>query len=265
MAFEYDGHWALVTGASSGIGEAFAHALAQRHMNLLLSARRRDRLQGLAQALRRDHGVSAEALPADLSRTQGADELAMAVRDKGVEVHLLVNNAGFGSYGGFETLPAAREQGQVQVNCASVVCLAHAFLRGMQVRGRGGIINVASTAAFQPTPGMAVYGATKAFILHFSEALWAENRDRGVHVLALCPGATKTRFFAALGNPDIERSLLKTRMMAPEAVVEDALRAMEQGRSYKVTGALNYLGAVSTRLGPRALVARMADKVINAR
>jgi len=206
MGFAYRGNWALVTGASSGIGEAFARELGARGMNVALSARSRGRLQGVAAELRERHGVDARVLVADLAHPRGADELVQAVHAQGVDVYLLVNNAGFGSYGRFETLPPAREQGQVQVNCASLVRLAQAFLPGMQARASGGVINVASTAAFQPTPGMAVYGATKAFVLHFSEALWAENRPRGVRVLALCPGATRTRFFEALGASVCTRS-----------------------------------------------------------
>lgn len=265
MDFAYRDQWALVTGASSGIGEAFARALAARGMHLLLTARRRERLQALADELAARHGVETRALPADLAAAAGVEALIADVGAAQVPVHLLVNNAGFGSYGRFETLPPEREQAQVQVNCASLVRLAHAFLPAMQQRGAGAVVNLASTAAFQPTPGMAVYGATKAFVLHFSEALWAENRARGVRVLALCPGGTRTEFFAALNDPSMQHHLPQARMMSAERVVAQALRALERGRSYKVNGALNYLGAVSTRLGPRALVARVAARVMAVR
>ncbi len=265
MGFRYRDHWALVTGASSGIGEAFALELAALGMNLLLTARRHDLLQTLAGDLVRRHGIEARALPADLSTPDGLEQLVAAVDAEGVPVHLLVNNAGFGSYGRFDSLPPEREQAQVQVNCASVVRLARACLPAMLERGDGGIINVASTAAFQPTPGMAVYGATKAFVLHFSEALWAENRARGVRVLALCPGGTRTGFFEALNDPSMQFRLPQARMMTSERVVAEALRALERGRSYRVNGALNYVATLSTRLGPRGLVARAAARVMGVR
>jgi short-subunit dehydrogenase len=235
---------ALVTGASSGIGAAFARALAARGCRLVLVARSKDKLEAVAAAL----PVETEVLAADLSQP------GVTLRPRS-SVDILINNAGVGAYGRFEETPDP--SAQIQLNCASLVRLTQAFLPPMLERKSGVIINVASTAAFQPVPYMAVYGATKAFVLSFSEALWAETRGRGVEVLALCPGATETEFFATAGEGAAVGSREK-----PERVVARALRAVEAGRSYVISGRKNYLLAHTSRLLPRATSARLTERVM---
>jgi len=261
MMFQYQGKTALITGASGGIGTAFARALTARGANVILVARSEGRLRALADELARDHGVRAEAIAVDLTREDAARELRAAVDARGLAVDLLINNAGFGTYGPFETLAAERAGAEVALNVAAVVDLTHLFLPAMLAQGDGAVINVASTSAFQPLPYMAVYGATKAFVLSFSEALWAECRGRGVRVLALCPGPTATEFFDVVGTDD---GVVGQRRTAAQ-VVTTALRALERGRPSVVDGWANYLLAQTPRLAPRGLVARLAERVTRPR
>lgn len=265
MSYSYHDKTALITGASSGIGTAFARALASRGMHLILVARSEGRLQALAEELGGNYGVRTAVVKADLAAPDAVDTIRQAIRQKGLRVDMLVNNAGFGTYGRFETLPAERERDEILVNTLAVVELTRAFLPTMQEAGDGAVINVASTSAFQPTPLMATYGATKAFVLSFSEALWAENRNRGVGVLALCPGPTSTAFFEAVDSSDFQGPPLPALTMTAGQVVNRALHALQRGRSYVVPGPLNYLGALSTRLGPRSLVARLTERVMSTR
>lgn len=199
--FEYRGKVALITGASMGIGAAFARELAARGMNLVLVARSVDRLQALADELTPRHGIRVEVVPADLSQPDAGRAIAETCSRLGLEVHLLVNNAGFGTSGPFHTISPERERDEVMVNVLAVVDLTHRFLPGMRARKAGGIINVASTAAFQPIPYLAVYAASKAFVLSFSEALWAECQEEAVRVLALCPGPGGHAVFRAHAAP----------------------------------------------------------------
>jgi uncharacterized protein len=251
---------ALVTGASSGIGAAFARALAARGAHLVLVARSADKLQALAAELAGRHGIRALALPADLARPGAGAALGQELSRRGVTVDVLVNNAGFATWGPFETASPEREREEVQLNVAAVVDLCHAFYPGMLARGRGAVVNVASTAAFQGVPGMAVYAATKAFVLSFSEALWHEGRGRGVAVTALCPGATDTAFFDVAG---VEGAMLNRAR--PEPVVEAALAALSRGRSLVVPGAGNALLAAVSRLSPRSVATRAAAAVVRPR
>ncbi len=251
---------ALVTGASSGIGEAFARALAARGAHLVLAARSAAKLEALAAELSARHGIRASAIPADLARPGAAGELAREIQARALVVDALINNAGFATYGPFESTSPEREREEVQLNVAAVVELCHAFLPGMLARGQGAIVNVASTAAFQPVPYMAVYGATKAFVLSFTEALWYEARERGVSVLALCPGATETRFFEVAQAPGLFPSREK-----PEAVVERALRALARGRAHVIPGLGNELLVQSARFAPRSGVTRMAASMMRPR
>ncbi len=261
--FDYRGGMALITGASSGIGEAFARALAARGMSVALVARSEDKLQTLAASLVRDHGIRAEVIAADMSQPGAAQALLAETQARDLRVHLLVNNAGFATYGPFDTLDPARDHEEVLVNVAAVVDMAHAFLPQMVERGTGGIINVASTVAFQPMPYMAVYGASKAFVLSFSEALWAENRARGIRVLALCPGATKTAFFDVADTDEARVGPMDT----PEHVVDVALKGLERGRSSIISGpnALNAVLAQTPRFSPRSLVARTTERMLRPR
>jgi len=251
------GSTALVTGASSGIGSAFAGALAARGLDIVLVARSGDRLVELARRLTAAHGVRAEVVVADLGQPGAADQVRAEVERRGLTVDVLVNNAGFATHGPFETLDPARDREEVAVNVGAVVDLAHAFLPGMAARGRGALVNVASTAAFQPVPWMAVYGATKAFVLSFSEALAEEYRGRGVRVLALCPGATATAFFDVVGSEAAVGDL-----RTPEQVVATAMRALDRGRPVAVDGARNALVAQLPRFLPRALTARVAGRAV---
>src|SRR6516225_9551037 len=236
---QYAGKTALITGASSGIGAAFARALAAQGTHLILVARSEAKLRDLATDL-------------------AAQQVFAATQQRGLTVDLLINNAGFATYGAFDRLDAEREQQEVLLNVAAVVDLTHRFLPAMLARGSGAIINVASTSAFQPTPYMAVYGASKAFVLSFSEALWAEYRSKGIRVLALCPGRTRTDFFKVVGTEEAGLVARET----PEKVVRVALRGLERGRPSVISGSQNWLMANAVRFAPRALVARMGERLI---
>lgn len=256
--FDFRGKTALVTGASSGIGRAFAYALARRGAKLLLIARSHDKLRELAVELRRDYTCDADFLTVDLSATGAVHTIGHHLKATGTVVDILINNAGFAAYGRFETIPWTRQRDEVLVNCMAAIELTHLLLPGMQARSDGVVINVASTAAFQPDPYMAVYGATKAFLLSFSEAVWAENRHRGIRVVALCPGATQTAFFdvvgakeAAVGTP-----------MPVASVVQDALWALDRNRSYRIVGTQNRLLANLQRRLSREMSARLVEKIL---
>lgn len=257
--FTYQGKTALITGASSGIGQTFARVLAERSMSVVLVARSEERLRTLATELSEQHGIRAEVIVADLSREQAAREILQEVQQRGLVIDLLVNNAGFATNGFFEKLSPETDHRQVMVDVTAVVDLTHAFIPMLLERSPGAaIINVASTAGFQPLPYMAVYAASKAFVLSFSQALGEEYRTRGLHVLALCPGPTDTPFFDIAGE-----SASFGRKRKPEQVVATGLRALERGNSVVVDGFTNALMAQLARLSPRQLVVRGAAQ--NAR
>ncbi|WP_376795773.1 SDR family NAD(P)-dependent oxidoreductase [Thermogemmatispora sp.] len=262
MAYDYRGKTALITGASSGIGLAFAQALAARGMHLVLVARSEERLRRLAAELHQRHGVRTEVVALDLSREGAATQLAQAVQERGLAIDLLINNAGFGTYGPFDEQAAEREHEEIMLNVAALVDLTHRLLPPMLARGEGAIINLASLAAFLPIPHMAVYAATKAFVLSFSQALWAEYRRRGLRVVAVCPGPVATNFFAVMGT---SQEGMPGLILAPEQVVAASLHALERGRSQVVPGLLNKLMAFSTRLVPRTLGARVAGSFLPRR
>ena len=259
--FTYQGKTALITGASSGIGRAFAHALARRGMSVILVARSEGRLRALASELSERHGVRAEVIPADQSRQDAIAHIQHEVQQRGLAIDLLVNNAGFATNGHFETLSPERDHEQVMVDVTAVVDLTHAFMPTLLERSPGAaIINVASTAAFQPLPYMAVYGASKAFVLSFSQALAEEYRTRGLRVLALCPGSTDTTFFDVAGE-----SASFGRRRSAEQVVATGLRALERGRTVVIDGFFNMLGAQLTRFFPRPFITRMAGLSVRPR
>jgi short-subunit dehydrogenase len=258
--FVYQGKTALITGAASGIGEAFARELARRGMHLAVVGRSRDRLQALAEELVERHQTQVEIIVADLSLEGMASRIQSHVEGRGLQVHVLINSAGFGVHGHFETLDPQRDRQQVMVDVAAVVDLTHAFVPSMVVRGSGAIVNVASTAAFQPLPYMTVYGASKAFVLSFSEALAEEVRGRGVRVLALCPGATQTAFFGVAGE---DASIGRRR--TPQQVVSTGLQALETGQSVVVDGMINAVVAQAPRFLPRPLVAWIAGQQLRPR
>jgi short-subunit dehydrogenase len=221
---------ALVTGASSGIGEAFARALSRRGYELVLVARRADRLEALAGEL----PGRAHVLPCDL--VAEARSLPAEVANLGVAVDLLVNNAGFGTYGRFLDTDPERDAQQVRLNCEAIVTLTHAFLPGMVERGRGGVITVASTAGMQPLPYEAVYSATKAFARAFSDALHQEMRGTGVKILAVNPGPVPTEWQEVAGYRDDHRPRGVPGKIGPDQVVEEALVAFDRGRRSVIPG-----------------------------
>jgi short-subunit dehydrogenase len=250
----------LITGASSGIGEVFARKLAARGRNVLLVARSEDKLVTLCNELGRSNSIRAQYVALDLSRRETPERLFEEAKKRGLTVDLLINNAGFGSMGEFGTLDLARELNMIDLNIKSLVELTHRFLAPMIERKQGAIINVASTAAFQAVPFMATYAATKAFVLSFSEALWEENRPRGVHVMALCPGVTETNFFEAARGKKPPARVAQT----PEEVVDVALRGLARRKAVVVSGWTNLFMVESERLVPRALVTRMAGRMMRA-
>jgi short-subunit dehydrogenase len=236
---------AVVTGASSGIGAAFARALARRGHRLVLVARRRERLEQLATEL-----GGAEIIAADLGEAAEVEAVAAQLLVFG-DVELLVNNAGFGTRGRFEALDAGRELGMVRLNVVAPVTLAHRLLPGMIARRAGGIINIASIGAFQPVPFMATYGGTKAFVLSWSEALSEELRGSGVRVLCVCPGPTATEFFDIADMAEMRKM---PHVMPADELVTRALDAFDDGRAVLTPGAINWLGAFAVRWAPRMLV-----------
>ena len=257
---EFRGSRALVTGASSGIGAVFARELAALGADLVLVARSRDKLEALATELRERAHVSVHVEAADLAQPGAGHALAARLGEQDLRIDVLVNNAGFALFGPLHEADQQRIAQEVQLNVATLTELTYALLPGMRARDRGAIVNVASTAAFQPVPYMAVYGATKAYVLSLTEALWAETRGTGVRVTALCPGATDTAFFdTASDNASLGRR------MAPAQVVAAAFRALDRGRSTVVPGLGNRLLTVATRAVPRQSVARMAARTMRPR
>jgi len=253
------GKWALVTGASAGIGVALARELAVGGTNLVLTARRRDRLEKLAQELSAANRIRVEIVAADLAQPAAPQEIFAFTQTKQLAIELLINNAGFGAYGGLANVEMQRLLDMVQVNCSAVVHLTRLYLPDMLRRRRGDILIVASTASFQAVPYISTYAATKAFDLFFAEGLAEEVRPYGVRVCALCPGSTETEFQQVAGQSGIVAAM-KNRETA-EKVARVGLQALAAGKSYVISGTRNYLGAHSQRLVPRALVTRIAAKM----
>jgi short-subunit dehydrogenase len=253
----YADQWALVTGASSGIGAEFARQLAARGMHLVLTARRSEQLQQLAAELHQTHGTKTVLIIADLAVPTEPERILKEIAERGLTLELLVNNAGFGVVAEIEQTDVHRLLEMLRVNISALVELTLRVLPGMLQRGHGGIINVASVAAFQPVGYMGAYAATKAFVLHFSESLWAEARDRGVTVMALCPGTTRTEFFKVSGVPNwLERhSFQEVR-----TVVRTALKGLDKRRSYIVSGWKNYILSLLVRIATRATVVKESMK-----
>ena len=243
----------LITGASSGIGEVFARELAKRKHNLFLIARSEDKLRDLCKELSDAHGVRADFLATDLGKPDGPTKVCEESQRLGIDIDVLINNAGFGSMGDFSQLPIERELEMVDLNIRGLVEMTHRFLAPMRERRRGTIINVSSTAGAQPIPFMSTYAATKAFVTSFSEAIAEENRPFGIHVFALCPGATKTSFFEA---GKIEQPVAVKGFQTPEEVVATALAAIGSGRSKVTSGWINWLVATAANVIPNSLIAK---------
>jgi len=253
---------ALVTGASSGIGAALARRLARDGHHLGLVARRVERLEALAAELRDRHRVEAHVLAADLVRAGAVRALADDVARRGLVVDWLVNNAGFGTLGRFHELPLARELEEIRLNVEALVELTGRFLPGMVARGRGAVVNVSSVGGFVPSPYMATYTATKAFVLSFSEALAAELESTGVRVLCVCPGFTRTEF---QGHVDVDTSHVPgMAWMSADAVADEAVRAVGRG-FVVVNGAMNRILTTALKFVPRSLAARSSALLLKPR
>ena len=251
----------LITGASSGIGAAFARKLAARGRNVLLIARSEDKLIALCNELGRLTSIRAQYVALDLQQPDAAAQLFEETKKRELEIDMLINNAGFGSMGDFVKLDLDRELEMIQLNVRAVVDVTHRFLGPMRERNGGTIINVASTASFQAVPYMATYAATKAFVLSFSEAIGEENRLHGIHVMALCPGVTETKFFEAA---KIDRPPMRVSQ-TPEEVVDTALRGLARQKSVVISGWTNWLTVEAERIAPRSVVTKVAARVLRSR
>jgi len=252
--FTYKGSTAIITGASKGLGLVFAEELATRGVDLVLIARSKDALEILAARLAARHGVKCYVIAADLAEPRAIDDIFAELSEQGLLVDLLINNAGLGLSGHFLDHDHSNEQASIQVNVQALVGLSHRFGQTMSVRGRGGIINIASNSAFQPLPYMATYAASKAFVLHFGEALQHELAPRGVRVMTACPGPTATSFFEGTPTTMSDRSF-----DTPAMVVRGILRAFDQGKAVAYPGRSSVRFATwLPRLLPRRLVVRLA-------
>lgn len=256
---EWSGKWALVTGASAGIGKALAEELARQGAHLVLTARRRERLEELAQQLSSVHKIQARIFIADLAQPDAPEKIHQFTNDQRIEIELLINNAGFGAYGEFPTVDSRRLTDMVQVNCAAVVQLTRLYLPGMVARGHGGVLIVASTASFQSVPYISTYAATKAFDLIFAEGLAEEMKPHGVRVCALCPGSTDSEFAEVAGQTHVAAT--RRNRETAEKVARTGLRALAEGKSYVVSGARNYLGVLGQRLLPRRVITRVVARM----
>jgi short-subunit dehydrogenase len=251
------GSTALITGGSSGLGEALARGLAERGHGVTLVARREEPLRALADELAERHGVRAEAIACDVSDPAARDRLAAELQRLGLDVEILVNNAGFGIYKPFVESDRERELEQVRVNTEAVVDLTARWFPAMVERGRGAVLVTASTAAFQPLPGNAGYAAAKGFALGFAEALHHEARGTGVAVTTVCPGPMRTGFQDASDAHDFAKGLPGVMWRSAEDVAEAALKGLERGRRVVVPGLPNRIGATLGRFSPRPVVMRV--------
>jgi uncharacterized protein len=254
MHKEWQGRWALVTGASAGIGAALARELAAGGTHLVLTARRRERLDELARQLRNSHSIETHVFVADLAKPDAPEKIYDFTRHKGLAIDLLINNAGFGQYGELTQVETQRLLDMIQVNCTAVVHLTRLFLPDMIARRRGDILILGSTASFQAVPYISTYAATKAFDLLFAEGLAEEMKPHGIRVCALCPGSTESEFHRVAG----QEKFTQKKMETSEKVTRTGLQALAAGKSYVISGWGNYWGAHSQRIVPRRLVTRIA-------
>jgi short-subunit dehydrogenase len=250
---------ALITGASSGIGADMARLFASKGYALVLVARTETALNALADNLRASHGVAVSVVARDLSQPDAAQAVYEKIRQANITVDVLVNNAGYASYGPFVQADLRNEMNEMQVNMLALTALTRLFLPGMVERGYGGILNVASTAAFVPGPGMAVYYATKAFVLSFSEALAQEVHGAGIHVTALCPGATQSAFFDRAKMQDSR--FIRGHMMQSAEVARAGYEGLMHGKAVVIPGRRNQLLALTPRFFPRGMVARASARL----
>lgn len=257
---DYEGQWALVTGASAGIGASFARKLAQKGANIILVARREDKLKALAQEITQRYNVQVHVVAMDLGAPNASQQLFAKVQSLGLRVQLLVNNAGMGVIGRLNDTDFERNRQMIHLNVNALSELTQLFLPAMLEAKKGAIFNLASTASFQPLPYMAQYAASKAFVLSFTEALSAEYRKSGVRFLAVCPGATESEFFSVAGinTPDLA-------LDTPETVVTQSLRAMKGGKISVICGHWsNYLLAQLNRFFPRFITVYMSEIIMRS-
>lgn len=250
------GQWALVTGASSGLGRDFAALLAEYHVNLVLCARRAAPMEADAEQLRQEYGVRVEVMPADLSRSEEREGLFRQLSHRGIHIDILINNAGFGLYGAYADTEWARLDQMLQLDVVGLSHLTSLFLPGMRARACGYILQVASLAAYQATPGYASYSAAKAYVLHMGEALNQELRRSGVYVTVLSPGATETEFLRVSGQKATVYQQLF--MMKSKPVARMGLQALQRGKMSVVPGQLNNVSVQLLRVTPRVLQAKLA-------
>jgi short-subunit dehydrogenase len=254
---DYKNKTAVVTGASAGLGVEYAKELASRGCNLVLVARRKDRLDALGAQIVKDHGVSVDTVSLDLSSPGAAKKLVAALKKLPVETDILINNAGFGTTGRFVSNDGAKVTEEINLNVTTLVDLTHALLPAMLKRNSGAIVNIASTAAYQPLPGLAVYAATKAFVLSFTSAVWGETKGTGVRVLAVCPGPTDTDFFDAAGSDP-------TGPLAPISdVINTTFKALDAAKSVPavIVGRRNSMLSSVARFLPTKVVIGVAAKM----
>jgi short-subunit dehydrogenase len=255
---KWSGKWALVTGASAGIGLELARQLAAAKTNLVLTARRTDRLQSLADEFSKKFSIRAEICAADLADPAAPEKIFAFTESRGIEISLLVNNAGFGAFGYVHKIPAAKCAEMIQVNCTAVVALTQLYIPQMVARHAGDVLIVSSVAGFQPVPFNACYAATKAFDLIFAEGIAEELREFGVNVCALCPGSTDTEFQTVAAQPDRVFRSAETA----EKVARVGLEGMARGKTYAISGAKNRLMIESERIAPRRFIAKMAANMM---
>src|SRR5579863_7305281 len=253
------GKWALVTGGSAGIGVALARELAAGGANLVLTARRKDRLDQLASELASAHKIKVEVFAADLAQPDAPQQIFTFTLAKQIEIELLVNNAGFGAYGDFAAVDSQRLLDMVQVNCSAVVHLTRLYLPQMLQRRHGDVLILASTASFQAVPFISTYAATKAFDLLFAEGIAEELRPYGIRVCALCPGSTTSEFHEVAGQTGLRAAM--NRQETAQKVARVGLQALAAGKSYVISGFGNYLAAHAQRIVPRRFVTRITAKM----
>ena len=253
----------VITGASSGLGVEIAKALARRGRPLVLVARRQQRLDELATTLSERHRVRVEPIVCDVADADSRQALFARIQDLGLVIDVLVNNAGYGSSGQFKDLPAATETDMIAVNVEAVVALCAATIPGMANRRRGAVLNIASTISFQPVPGAATYAATKAFVLHFTEALHTELAPFDITVTALCPGAMRTEFLEREGVERGASRLPKQLWVDAAVAAEEGIKGLERGDRVVVPGTFNRLGTLTGRHTPRWLLLRLLNRIAN--
>ena len=247
----------LITGASSGIGEEFARRYAAQKQDLVLVARSQDKLNKLAEEFTSQHGIRVTVFALDLSEPDAAERLWEETNRAGLEIDVLVNNAGFGTSGDVADESPERLEQEVRLNCLTLTGLTARYLPAMRKRKNGTIINIASTAAFQPLPHMAVYGATKAFVLSFTEALWSETRKDGIRVLAVCPGSTDTPFFEHSGEGVVVGKLRSTRQL-----LDNTMRALKTNKPSFVDGLGNAIVArFAVRVMPKRIILAATERI----